>query len=184
MLLVSSCSGLCPIQWSQMLSWEWRCSWSSTDRRCSNYIWVINNFIAYKGATYIRGFTVVTLPQSIPKRIDLSHKSQNAPVPYPTMHHSVTKMYTCVHISVTKWCIVGYLFDALWEMGLYSLSLVSGVWDMASTLASTFVIGWCKVSIDIGCDCPRRNAVWAHVTGKNFYRFSEASPDGRQVACR
>ena len=27
--------------------WEWRCSWSSADRRCSNYIWVINNFIAY-----------------------------------------------------------------------------------------------------------------------------------------
>ena len=25
------------------LSWEWRCSWSSADRRCSNYIWVINN---------------------------------------------------------------------------------------------------------------------------------------------
>ena len=24
-----------------------RCSWSSADRRCSNYIWVIDNFIAY-----------------------------------------------------------------------------------------------------------------------------------------
>ena len=36
-----------PIQWSQVLSWEWRCSWSSADRRCSNYIWVIDNFIAY-----------------------------------------------------------------------------------------------------------------------------------------
>ena len=47
MLLVSSCSCLCPIHWSQVLSWEWRCSWSSADRRCSNYIWVINNFIAY-----------------------------------------------------------------------------------------------------------------------------------------
>ena len=33
---------------------EWRCSWSSADRRCSNYIWVINNFIAYQGASYIR----------------------------------------------------------------------------------------------------------------------------------
>ena len=44
-----------------MLSREWRCSWSSTDRRCSNYIWVINNFIACSGASsYIRGFTVDT----------------------------------------------------------------------------------------------------------------------------
>ena len=39
---------------------RWRCSWSSTDRRCSNYIWVINNFIAYIAA-YIRGFTVMSI---------------------------------------------------------------------------------------------------------------------------
>ena len=37
---------------------QWRCSWSSADRRCSNYIWVINNFIAYQGVSYIRGLTV------------------------------------------------------------------------------------------------------------------------------
>ena len=30
---------------SQILSREWRCSWSSADRRCSNHIWVIDNFI-------------------------------------------------------------------------------------------------------------------------------------------
>ena len=59
MFLVSSCSGLRTLHWSQVLSWEWRCSWSSADRRCSNYIWVINNFISYLGATYIRGFTVI-----------------------------------------------------------------------------------------------------------------------------
>ena len=41
--------------------------------------------------------------------IDPSHESHNAPLPYPTMHHVVTEMCTCVHISVTKWCIVGYL---------------------------------------------------------------------------
>ena len=58
MFLVSSRRCLRSIHWSQVLSWEWRCSWSSADRRCSNYIWVINNFIAYEGATYIRGFTV------------------------------------------------------------------------------------------------------------------------------
>ena len=58
MFLVSSCSCLRFVHWSHVLSWEWRCSWSSADRRCSNYIWVITNCIAYKGATYIRGFTV------------------------------------------------------------------------------------------------------------------------------
>ena len=58
MFLVSSCSCFCPIHWSQVFSREWRCSWSSADRRCSNYIWVINNFIAYKCAYYIRDLTV------------------------------------------------------------------------------------------------------------------------------
>ena len=36
---------LMPIQWCQLLSREWRCRWSSADRRCSKYIWVIDNFI-------------------------------------------------------------------------------------------------------------------------------------------
>ena len=57
--LVLSCGCLCRIPWSQMCSREWRCRWSSADRRCSNYIWVIDNFIAYQGASYIRGFTVL-----------------------------------------------------------------------------------------------------------------------------
>ena len=36
-----------PRGWSQVFSGEWRCSWSSADRRSSNYIWVINNLIAH-----------------------------------------------------------------------------------------------------------------------------------------
>ena len=63
MILISSCSCLWPIQRNQVLSWEWRCSWSSADRWCTNYIWVINNFTAYYSATYIRGF-MVHLPTS------------------------------------------------------------------------------------------------------------------------
>ena len=54
MILISSCRCLCPIHWNQGLNWEWRCSWSSADRRCSNHIWVINDYIAYRGETYIR----------------------------------------------------------------------------------------------------------------------------------
>ena len=57
-ILVPSCGCLCRIPWSQMLSREWRCSWSSAGRRCSNYIWVIDNFIAYSGESYIKDFTV------------------------------------------------------------------------------------------------------------------------------
>ena len=57
MFRVSYCSCHCPINWSQVLSQEWRSSWSSANRRCSNYKWVINNFIQW-GVTYIRGLTV------------------------------------------------------------------------------------------------------------------------------
>ena len=41
-----------------MLRRELRCSWSSADRRCSNYIWVINNLIAYQGVPYIKDLAV------------------------------------------------------------------------------------------------------------------------------
>ena len=58
MFLVSSCSCLCAIYQSHVSSWEWRCSRSNADRRCSNYIWVINNLISYKGMTYIRDMKV------------------------------------------------------------------------------------------------------------------------------
>ena len=43
-----------------MLSREWRWSWSSADRRCSNYIWVINNLIAYYSVSFIRDLTVIS----------------------------------------------------------------------------------------------------------------------------
>ena len=43
---IGYCSCLFPIHWSQVLCREWWCSWSSADRRCCNYIWVMNKFIA------------------------------------------------------------------------------------------------------------------------------------------
>ena len=56
----SAClAAVCPIGWSQVLSQKWRCSWSSANRGCSNYIWLIIIFIAYKGAPYIRSLRVI-----------------------------------------------------------------------------------------------------------------------------
>ena len=66
-------------------------------RRFANVWWIINTCIYYV-------------------RIDPFHKSQNASMPYPTMQHFVTEMCTCVLISVKKWCIMGYLCDALWDL--------------------------------------------------------------------
>ena len=50
----------------------------------------------------------------MPVAIDYSHKSHNAPIPYPTTHHSEQK---CAHFC-SEWCIVGYGTGALW-----------GLWD-------------------------------------------------------
>ena len=53
---------------------------------------------------------------SISLKIELPHKSHNASDKYPTMHHFVTEMCTYVHISVTKWCIVGYGIGAVCDL--------------------------------------------------------------------
>ena len=47
-----------PIHWRQALCREWRCRCCSADRRCSNNTWLINDFIAYEGATYLSVLTV------------------------------------------------------------------------------------------------------------------------------
>ena len=82
MIIVSSCCCLCPIHWNQVLSREWRCSWSSADRRCSNYIWVINDFIAYLGVSYIRGLMVLDL---------IWHKTHLMTVIQPSDHFRLVK---------------------------------------------------------------------------------------------
>ena len=53
----------------QVLSREWRCSWSSDDRRCANCIWVICKFIAYEASSYIRYLGVLSLSPGERQRI-------------------------------------------------------------------------------------------------------------------
>ena len=48
--------------------------------------------------------------------IDPSRVSHNALGKYPTMHNFATEMCTHVHISFTKWCILGYGTSALWNL--------------------------------------------------------------------
>ena len=60
--------------------------------------------------------------------IDLLHESHSAPVPYPTVHHFVTEMCTCVLISGTKialWCI-SLMHDRICEMGASYLNWWTG----------------------------------------------------------
>ena len=43
------------------------------------------------------------------------------------MHHFVTEMCTHMHISVTKWCIVGYGTGALWDLSDRSIQTTNPV---------------------------------------------------------
>ena len=51
--------------------------------------------------------------------IDLLHKSHNALVAYPTMHHYVTEICTCVG----EWCSVEYVWmhRGISELGLFNI---------------------------------------------------------------
>ena len=51
--------------------------------------------------------------------IDLIHKSRNAPLPYPTMHHPEQK---CAHFC-SEWYIVGWGTGALWDLWDWSISV-------------------------------------------------------------
>ena len=66
--------------------------------------------------------------------IDPSHKSHDASDNI-LQHHFVTEMCTCVHISVTKSCIVGYGTDAFWDLwdGSIDTALPSFWWPFCST---------------------------------------------------
>ena len=70
-----------------------------------------------------------TLAEFVPEcPIHQSHKSHNAPVPYPTMHHSEQK---CSHFCSECW-IVGYGTGELWDLWLRSIDNKSIlVWLMA-----------------------------------------------------
>ena len=52
--------------------------------------------------------------------VDKLYKSHNAPILYPQCTILEQK---CVHISLTKWCIVAYLSNALWDLWDWSIPL-------------------------------------------------------------
>ena len=74
-----------------MLSREWRCSWSSADRRCSNYIWEINNFYASafrRRRHYVFGLSV--RPSVRPKPEIPSFDLYMGPLVHPTNRNHFT----------------------------------------------------------------------------------------------
>ena len=60
-----------------------------------------------------------TLESTLVLVLNQSHKSHNAPVPCPIIHHSEQK---CVHFC-SEWCIVGYGTGVLWDLWIWSIKL-------------------------------------------------------------
>ena len=83
-----------------MLSQGWRCSWNSADRRCSNYIWVINTFIPHKGAAYIR-YLMVFIICSHPVFPSRNNRFTRSP----------TKRFMCQKIYLCHWVLSDYAYD-------------------------------------------------------------------------
>ena len=88
MILVSSCGCLRPIHWSQVLSREWRCSWSSSDRRCSNYNLVINLMLLL--ILEVWRYVLVT---------ELDFLRRNDAIWYPWFLSSLVQVMACCIIS-------------------------------------------------------------------------------------
>ena len=85
---------------------------------------------------------------SVTHAIDQSHKSLNVPILYPTMHHFVTEMCTCVHISITKWCIVEYWSGALKDLWAGSVSNGKLYWTLVNAFPRN---GWYFSGFTVGC---------------------------------
>ena len=119
---VLCCLGAIPVQFTHIIQGYFTGNAGGT---------TLNNWDKYATWTYRDIYNQNKEQQNSMYIWDLSHNSHNASNKYPTMHHFVTEMCTHVHISVTKWCIVEYGTDALWDMGLVNCGIcATGLLDV------------------------------------------------------
>ena len=103
--------GYCLAKWIFLSLWEkffcqYLISFSSKNIKWENNFFVtkimsISIAVPFLSCTWGIKRSISQIPQCT------SPISHNAPL---------CNIYTCVHISVIKWCIVGYLSDALWDL--------------------------------------------------------------------
>ena len=110
-----SCGCFCPIHWSQVFSRVWRCSWSSADRQCTNYIWVINkNYQQFKKNNHIMPLTI-SRHGAWTCLVIKYQKGQCQETPYAGWHYSAVKsthpwngkasqLPVNTNTSSTSWC--------------------------------------------------------------------------------
>ena len=166
MFLVSSCRCFCPSHWSQVLSREWRCSRSSADRRrCSNNIWVINNFIVYEDVSYIRGFYGILIA--------------------PTEWQNI--LPSDVADKVTRLCF--YQTRSAWSMDQGSNRKHSAVHNFAPTVTK-FCVMWEGQALphdtkfsNCRCEIVGRRVIfiWSLIPGSSWSGLIKAEPEWRKI---
>ena len=77
----------------------------------------------------------------------------------PPVHQIVTEMCTHVHISVTEWWIMGYLSNALWDLGDRSIDL--GIYANIM-VADSLAIGVARSSAAIILAVWNRDVIYVH----------------------
>ena len=87
------CDCLCPVPWSQVLSREWRCSWRSADRRCSNYIWVISIWLPIKVRFILEVWLDLVISWSWWKKTSTSEVTLNAMGKFDHYQSTTTKSH-------------------------------------------------------------------------------------------
>ena len=116
---------VCP---SRVLSREWRCSWNSADRRCSNYIWVINNFITYYGAPYIRGLKVLKIISGI-----ICNPQQFNYIQYESRVHAHQIYIQYVHAYLHAYARFSHQYcTRLWQSFLSKMVTVTIHWSVGN----------------------------------------------------
>ena len=139
MIIVSCYTVVCPISWSPVLSREWRCSWSSADRWCSNYIWVINKFIDCYGVPYIRDLTVSQI-QSVYRWLS----ARALEIPQSCANPSLS--FNC-NTNEDKMIIAKFVISFAWIEWKIS-SHMNGDWKIVSV-----------INLTLGNEC-RQNVAW------------------------
>ena len=76
-------------------------------------------------------------------RIESIHRTYNVPVQRPALQYFVTELCTCVHITVAEWCIMGRLFDALWNL---SDGFINNIFQGNRFMYVVLVFLWCVTS--------------------------------------
>ena len=101
------------------------------------------------------------------------HKSHNAPVLYPTMHHSSQK---CAHFSC-EWCIVGHGMGALWD--LWDWTMLFNILRPSHTVETLYsTIYYSKYFVELNLDKSTQYvALWTHK------RHPIPRPFGRAMEC-